>query len=76
MLRMLVDITGGELLRVRRDARLADTFAAILARYRQRHVLSFTPTGVGDRGCHRLDIRLRNRPGTVVAREGYMAKTP
>ena len=23
---------------------------------------------------HRLEVRLRNRPGTVVAREGYMAR--
>ena len=53
-----------------RDARLADTFAAILAQYRQRYLLSFTPAGVGRRGWHRLDVRLRTRPGTVVAREG------
>ena len=25
---------------------------------------------------HRLDVRLRHRAGTVVAREGYMARTP
>ena len=76
MLQVLADITGGEFLRVRRGARLAETFATILAQYRQRHLLSFTPTGVGNRGWHRLDVRLRNRPGTVVAREGYMARNP
>ncbi|WP_239492701.1 VWA domain-containing protein [Luteitalea sp. TBR-22] len=76
MLQVLADITGGEFLRVRRDARLAETFASILARYRQRYLLSFTPTGVGKRGWHRLDVRLRNRAGTVVAREGYIARNP
>ncbi|AMY09289.1 hypothetical protein LuPra_02504 [Luteitalea pratensis] len=70
MLQVLADTTGGEFLRVRRDARLAETFAAILARYRQRHLLSFTPTGVGKRGGQRLHVRLRSRPGTVAAREG------
>ena len=76
MLQVLADTTGGEFLRVRRDGRLAETFAAILARYRQRHLLSFTPTGVGNRGWHRLDVRLRNLSGTVAAREGYMARNP
>ena len=76
MLAVLADTTGGEFLRVRRDARLAETFATILTRYRQRHLLSFTPAGVGKRGWHRLEVRLRNRPGTVVAREGYMARDP
>lgn len=47
----------------------------IPARYRQRYLLSFTPTGVktGD-GWHRIEVKLRKRPGTVVAREGYMAR--
>lgn len=67
--------TGGEFLRVGRDDRLATTFAAILAQYRQRYLLSFTPTGVASGGWHRLDVRLRTRPGTVVAREGYMARS-
>lgn len=75
MLQMLADTSGGEFLRVRRDAHLADTFAAILAQYRQRYLLSFTPTGVGSGGWHRLEVRLRNRPGAVVAREGYMARS-
>jgi VWFA-related protein len=74
LLRLVADLTGGEFLRVDRDARLQDTFAGILRQYRQRYLLSFTPTGVksGD-GWHRLDVRLRGKPGAVVAREGYMA---
>ncbi len=74
LLQQVADATGGEFLRVGRDARLPDTFAGILAQYRQRYLLSFTPTGVGGDGWHRLEVRLRNRPGTVVAREGYMAR--
>jgi Ca-activated chloride channel family protein len=73
MLQTLADASGGEFLRVRRDARLAETFAGILAQYRTRYLLSFAPTAAGDGKWHRLEVRLRNRPGTVVAREGYMA---
>jgi len=75
LLQEIADRTGGEFLQVRREDRLSATFSGILARYRQRYLLSFTPTGVrqGD-GWHRLEVRLRRRPGTVVAREGYMAR--
>jgi VWFA-related protein len=74
LLQTVADLTGGEFLRVDREDRLVATFSGILERYRQRYLLSFTPTGVksGD-GWHRLDVRLRGRPGAVVAREGYMA---
>lgn len=77
-LRLLQEVaarTGGEFLRVSRLDRLDDTFSTILARYRQRYLLSFTPTGVktGD-GWHRIEVKLRTQPGTIVAREGYMAR--
>ena len=74
LLQTVADISGGEFLRVDRDDRIVATFSEILERYRERYLLSFTPTGVkrGD-GWHRLDVRLRNRAGQVVAREGYMA---
>lgn len=76
LLQMVADTTGGEFLRVNRQARLAETFAAILRQYRQRYLLSFSPTGVGTGdGWHRLEVRLRTRQGAVVAREGYMART-
>ena len=74
-LRQIAETTGGEFLHVNRGERLATTFAAILGRYRQRYLLSYTPTGVTSTdGWHRLEVRLRNRPGSVVAREGYMAR--
>lgn len=75
LLQEIADRTGGEFLQVSRGDRLATTFATILARYRQRYLLSFTPTGVktGD-GWHRIEVKLRTQPGTIVAREGYMAR--
>ena len=69
----VADTSGGEFLRVNRGAPLAETFRAILARYRQRYLLTYTPVGSSGRGWHRLDVRLRHRAGAVIAREGYMA---
>ncbi|BCS35393.1 hypothetical protein TBR22_A46200 [Luteitalea sp. TBR-22] len=77
LLERVADTTGGAFLRIGRGDRLADTFARILASYRQRYLISYTPTGVRtDDGWHRLEVRLRSRPGAVVAREGYMARQP
>lgn len=70
---LLAESTGGEFVRVDRVTPLADVFASILDRYRQRYLLSFTPRADNSRGWHRLEVRLRKRPGTVVARPGYVA---
>lgn len=74
LLQTVADTSGGEFLRVGRDDRIVATFEGILERYRERYLLSFTPSGVksGD-GWHRLEVRLRQKAGSVVAREGYMA---
>lgn len=75
-LQSAADISGGEFLRVDKGAALSGTFRGILAQYRQRYLLTYTPSGSSAPGWHRLDVRLRHRAGTVVAREGYMARTP
>lgn len=72
LLARLAETSGGELVRAEPGAALADVFGRILARYRQRYLLSFTPRADNPRGWHRLDVRLRQRPGTVVARPGYV----
>lgn len=74
MLQSVADISGGEFLRVNKGAPLAGTFRAVLEQYRQRYLLTYTPTGSSAPGWHRLEVRLRNRAGTVVAREGYMGR--
>lgn len=64
--------TGGRLLRV--EARnLSDTFVRVLAEFRQRYVLSYTPRGVAGPGWHQLDVRVKKRRVTVKARPGYFA---
>ena len=74
LLQSVAEISGGEFLRVNKGAALAGTFRGILAQYRQRYLLTYTPSGTTAPGWHRLEVRLRNRPGTVVAREGYVAR--
>lgn len=74
LLQSMADATGGEFLRVNKGAALTATFRSILAGYRQRYLLTYTPSGSSAPGWHRLEVRLRNRAGTVVAREGYMAR--
>lgn len=74
LLQSVADISGGQFLRIDKGARLVGTFQSILAQYRQRYLLTFTPTAPAAPGWHRLDVRLRNRAGTVVAREGYVAR--
>jgi VWFA-related protein len=69
---LLAESTGGEFVRVDGVTPLADVFASILDRYRQRYLLSFTPPADNPRGWHRLEVRLRKRQGTVIARPGYV----
>jgi len=74
LLQSAADVTGGEFLRINKGARLPETFRHILSQYRQRYLLTYSPSGPSAPGWHKLDVRLRSRPGTVVAREGYMAR--
>ena len=75
LLQAAADLSGGDFLRVDKGAHLSETFRGILSQYRQRYLLTYTPTGPAAPGWHRLDVRLRARAGTVVAREGYVARS-
>lgn len=74
LLQSVAEISGGQFLRVNRGEPLASVFRSIMAQYRQRYLITFTPTTPAVPGWHRLDVSVRNRTGTVVAREGYMAR--
>jgi hypothetical protein len=50
------------------------TFAETLAEFRDRYVLSYTPTGVSTTGWHRLEVKLKGKSGKVTARRGYFAE--
>ncbi len=70
---LLADTTGGEFVRLEQRSALDRAFTSVVERYRQRYLLSFALPPASEPGWHRLEVRLRNKRGTVVARQGYMA---
>lgn len=71
----LTELTGGATLRIESTKDLSGTFLKILDEFRQRYLISYSPTGVAKDGWHRLDVRVKNRRVTVKARTGYQAGT-
>jgi hypothetical protein len=65
--------TGGQVLTAEKDGRLRDQFVALLDEFRMGYVLSFTPTHYEPHknGWHRVDVKLKGKPGTVRTRSGY-----
>jgi len=49
------------------------TLLAIVKEFRERYVVSYTPTGVAAGGWHAIDVRVKGRNLTVRARRGYGA---
>jgi VWFA-related protein len=74
-LRDLSAATGGSVVEVESTRDLSQTFLRILAEFRQRYLLFYTPRGVAPGGFHRIDVRVKSRRGTVRARAGYEAGT-
>jgi len=66
--------TGGRVLFATSDADLRAAFTKTLAEFRDRYVLSYTPTGVAPTGWHRLDVTLKGKKGKATARRGYFAE--
>ena len=73
-LRRVTDETGGRTLFASTDADLTSAFAQTLEEFRNRYVLSYAPSGVSATGWHQLDVKLKARKGTVIARRGYFAQ--
>jgi VWFA-related protein len=65
--------TGGRLIYAENDRDVGDAFGRVLQEFNSRYVLGYAPTGPSTSGWHRVDVRLRNRKGTVLARRGYFA---
>jgi Ca-activated chloride channel family protein len=72
-LRDITDDTGGKLYQVESTADIRDRFLQILAEFRDRYVLSYTPSGVAKGGWHRLEVKVKGRRANVRARPGYLA---
>lgn len=67
----LGNLTGGGLIKIASTKDLSSTFLRILDEFRNRYLVSYSPTGVAKDGWHRLDVRLKNRRATIRARAGY-----
>lgn len=69
----LTEITGGATLQIESTKDLSAAFLKILDEFRQRYLISYSPTGVPAGGWHRLDVRVKSRRVTVKSRAGYQA---
>src|SRR5262249_5394925 len=76
-LKVVADVTGGQLIEIDTSAGFRSQLARILQEVRSRFVLSFTPQDVAAGGYHRLDVDVMTRKGlTVKARSGYLGRSP
>jgi VWFA-related protein len=76
LMEALADESGGRLIYVESEERLQTTFVQALSEFRQRYVLSYSPTNVSADGWHSLDVKVVRRRADVKARRGYAADTP
>jgi Ca-activated chloride channel family protein len=74
LLRNMTRATGGQLVLEKESQQLKKVFLRLLAEMRARYVLTYYPRGVTRAGWHALTVRLRSRPGRIVARPGYMVQ--
>ena len=72
LVREAAELTGGRVFDVNDERELEEVFTSIRRDMDTRYLLSFVPKGVEGTGWHELDVRLRDRPGEVTARRGYL----
>ena len=65
-------LTGGVFVKETSLERVGARFPEILESFRRRYLISFTPTGVGKDGWHKLSVKVKGG-GEVRARPGYWA---
>lgn len=70
VLQQLASITGGALVRENSLDRAGERFAELLESFRNRYLLSFSPSGVDGAGWHELTVKVKGG-GQVRARTGY-----
>ena len=71
MLRHIAEATGGRFWAAESPDRLRQTFAAIAEAMSHRYILRFEPQSGRKPGWHRLELKLRDKPGRIEARRGY-----
>ena len=70
-LRELARQTGGDVIEVESTRDLRGRFQRILEEFRQRYLISYTPSGVDRGGWHDVAVRVKGRSATVRTRPGY-----
>jgi len=73
-LRNLSTTTGGDLVELQSTKDLKATFVRLLAEYRQRYLVGYTPTGVAADGWHEVQVSVTRKGATVRTREGYQIR--
>jgi VWFA-related protein len=68
----LAEFTGGQVFENPDTNALRPTFTRILAEFRQRYLVTYSPRDVAPGGWHQLRVSVSNRRFTVKARPGYM----
>jgi VWFA-related protein len=72
-LESVAEQTGGRRFQMESTRDLGTVFLQMLNEFRQRYLISYSPTGVGTSGWHALTVVAKNRGLTVKARPGYQA---
>jgi VWFA-related protein len=72
-LRSLADGTGGRVFRTNSRLRLDEVFGMVLDDARTRYVLTYRPEKITP-GWHKLQVKLVDAKGDVVARRGYYVR--
>jgi Ca-activated chloride channel family protein len=73
LLDAFADETGGRVIYAENDEKLQATFVQVLSEFRQRYVLSYSPTNVSGEGWHNVDVTVVGKRAQVKARRGYAA---
>ena len=72
-LRDVVTQTGGRLIELESTRDLSAAFLSVLDEFRQRYLVSYSPTGVSKDGWHAVQVRVKGRNPSIKARPGYFA---
>jgi VWFA-related protein len=71
LLHDLTELTGGAFHDAGTTENLSAVFEKILAEFRQRYLVGYSPRGVPREGWHRLEVRVKGKRLQVKARPGY-----
>jgi len=70
-LHQLSNVTGGAAIEIASTVDLQTAFLRIINEFRQRYLVSYSPSGVPHDGWHPLTVRVKSRKVNVKARAGY-----